>query len=51
MDEIEPSVRLDSALTEPSKQYILTVANTIDFDYPQVKIIFLINKKSIFFFY
>lgn len=36
MDEIEPSVRLDSALTEPSKQYILTVANTIDFDYPQV---------------
>lgn len=36
MDEIDPPVRLDSALAEPSKHYILNVANTIDFDYPQV---------------
>lgn len=39
MNEIDPSVQIDSPLTEPSKQYILTVANSIDFDYPQVILI------------
>uniref|UniRef100_A0A914DMS6 Guanine nucleotide-binding protein G(s) subunit alpha n=1 Tax=Acrobeloides nanus TaxID=290746 RepID=A0A914DMS6_9BILA len=36
MDEIDPPVKLDDPSNEPSKQYLLSVDNNPDFDYPQV---------------
>lgn len=36
MDEIDPPVKLDDPSNESSKQYLLGIANTQDFDYPQV---------------
>ena len=36
MDEIDPPVKLDDPSNEPSRQYLLSVDNNPDFDYPQV---------------
>lgn len=43
MDEIEPNVKIDDPSVDPSRQYILSIANTPDFDYPQVSTIFLLK--------
>lgn len=39
MDEIDPPVKLDDPNNEASKNYILSTAQSIDFDYPQVCLI------------
>jgi len=36
MEEIDPAVKLDDPSVEASKNYILSTAQSIDFDYPQV---------------
>ena len=36
MDQIDPPVKLDDPANEPSKSYILSSAQSPDFDYPQV---------------
>lgn len=36
MSEIDPPVQLDDASNSPSKDYLLSTAAELDFDYPQV---------------
>lgn len=38
MDEIDPPVKLDDPANEASKQYLLSLNPSHDFDYPQVSL-------------